>query len=464
MPGSIFRLQLTTQFLPMKRITTRLTVLCSCILFITGCRKDLADQQAIHSGQTGQARTSISDSDNYIATSWMNFELNLIKTTTTFVPPVSSRAMGFTGVTMYQVMVNGAPGHSSLVGQLNGLKSLPKPDANQTYRWSVACNAAVAHLLRYLFDNMSTENATALTALENANNDLLGNTTADDFTRSVAYGVNLADSIIDWSKKDGGDHGYTRIFPSSYIPPVGPQYWVPTSTQGPVPMLPYWGSNKTFRAGIAAKTQPAPTLTFSTDTASDYYKAAYEVYTTGINLTDEQKAIADFWNDGSPSFTPPGHSMSILTQMIQNQNLSLFEASRAYARMGACLSDAFVSCWKTKYNYVAVRPATYINLNIDPLWKGYIPTPPHPEYSSGHAVQSGAAAVILNTLFGANTPFTDHTHDVDGLPTRSFANFNAFANEAAISRVYGGIHYKRSCDNGLAQGQAVANIFLKLKM
>ena len=467
----------------MKTITPKLIVVCSCILFITSCRKDLSDQQAIHSAQMGQARTSISDSDNYIATSWMDFELNLIKTTSTIVPPISSRAIGYTGLTMYQSMLYSKPGHSSLVGQLNGLKSLPKPDSTQSYRYSVTLNAAVAHLLRYLFDNMSGTNSTALTALENANNDLLGNTTADDFIRSAAYGVTLADSIIAYSKKDGGDHGYLRIFPSSYIPPVGPQYWIPQSDQGPVPMLPYWGNNYTFKRNVAKLTQPIEGPdTFSTDTASDYYKAAYNVYMIGNTLTQEQADIADFWDDGSPTITPPGHSTNILTQIIQNQNLSLFEATRAYARMGLALSDAFVSCWKTKYTYSAIRPSTYINLYIDATWNprpsatgektnstatpwvSHIHTPPHPEYSSGHAVQTGAATAILRGLFGANTGFTDHSHDVDGKAPRSFTNFDAFESEVANSRVFGGIHYQKSCNIGVQQGEAVGAYFLKLKM
>jgi hypothetical protein len=226
-------------------------------------------------------------------------------------------------------------------------------------------------------------------------------------------------------------------------------------------LLPYWGSNHSFIAGIAKRTQPASgPLTFSTDPASDYYKSVLDVYNTVNNLTDEQKTIASFWDDNVSSIHPSGHSENILTQMIENTHANLFTSARAYALMGIAENDIFISCWKTKYNYVAVRPQTYIQTNINPTWVSYIATPPHPEYTAGHATESATASVILSNLFGANTPFTDHTHDIDGYAPRSFANFDAFAQEAAISRVYGGIHYRRTCQQGYLQGKKLAKDLL----
>ena len=435
-------------------------------MVLNGCRKDFSEQPSYSVTSYTGAENLITDSDNYIATSWMTFEVHrIIKSSATYAPPITARAIGYTGITMYEIMRNGTPGHASLVGQLSGLKSLPKPDTTLSYRWSVACNAATAHLIRYLFDNMSAPVRASLDSLETANNNLLGNTTADDFVRSVAYGVNLADSIIEWSKPDGGDHGYTTLFPKSYQPPVGLQYWIPTETQGAVPLLPYWGNNHSFVKNDVSITQPSVgPLPYSTSTRSSYYKSANDVYVTGINLTDEQKTIASFWNDGSSSITPPGHSASILTDVIKDQNLGLFEATRAYARMGITLNDVFISCWKTKYTYVAVRPWTYIRANIDSSWVPYIPTPPHPEFTAGHSTQSGAASTILNALFGSATAFTDHSHDEDGFASRSFASFTDFANEAALSRVYGGIHYRRTVQLGLKQGRAVALQVLQLNL
>ena len=138
---------------------------------------------------------------------------------------------------------------------------------------------------------------------------------------------------------------------------------------------------------------------------------------------------------------------------------SLETASVAYAQLGMALSDAFVACWHAKYQYNLVRPLTYIQHVIDEGWNADevtvpVPTPPFPEYPSGHSVQSGAAAWVLTELFG-EVPFTDHTHDALGYAPRRYDSFMAAAQEAAISRLYGGIHFSAAIENGVKQGYCV---------
>ncbi len=127
------------------------------------------------------------------------------------------------------------------------------------------------------------------------------------------------------------------------------------------------------------------------------------------------------------------------------------------------MADAFVACWKTKYEHNLLRPITYVQAVIDPTWGNPLPltTPPFPEYTSGHSVQSGAMAAVLGGLFG-DVPFTDHTHDARGLPPRSFASFEAAAEEAAISRLYGGIHFRSAIERGLEQGACIGEDVLAL--
>jgi len=112
-------------------------------------------------------------------------------------------------------------------------------------------------------------------------------------------------------------------------------------------------------------------------------------------------------------------------------------------------------CWRVKYEYDLLRPVTYIQRLIDPKWRPLLITPPFPEYPSGHSSQSGAAATVLNGFFGENFAFTDRTHEKDGLPPRSFPSFWAAAEEAALSRLYGGIHFRAAIARGLDQGRCV---------
>ena len=182
-------------------------------------------------------------------------------------------------------------------------------------------------------------------------------------------------------------------------------------------------------------------------------------------LTAEQEAIARFWSDDpGQTSTPPGHSVSITTQALRRERASLAEAAEAYARVGMAVSDAFVACWFQKYRYNLLRPVTYARAQFDPDWLPLLVTPPFPEYPSGHSVQSGAAFQVLTDLFGRRYEFVDHTHDERGLPARRFASFLDAGEEAAISRLYGGIHFRAAIDNGFLQGRRIGRAASTLRL
>ena len=198
---------------------------------------------------------------------------------------------------------------------------------------------------------------------------------------------------------------------------------------------------------------------FSTDPVSDFYAAGLEVYNIGLDLTEEQKTIAAYWSDGpGDTGTPPGHWIAIVSQIARDDRLSLAAAAEAYARVGIAVYDAFIACWSTKYIYNLQRPVTYINDNIDAGWSPYLVTPGFPSYTSGHSTQSGAAAYVLTDMFGSKR-FTDRTHTDHGLAPsqkpRTFKSFDEAAAEAAVSRLYGGIHFAFDNDDGLASGQCI---------
>jgi membrane-associated phospholipid phosphatase len=241
---------------------------------------------------------------------------------------------------------------------------------------------------------------------------------------------------------------------------------VPTSTIAVQqhPLLPNWGQNRPFAIPTEGGCGlPAP-LDYSEDPASAFYKQALEVYEVSKALTDEQKVIARFWSDDPMlSPTPPGHWVSILLQLFERDGVAVDRQAELLAMLGMAIADGFIQCWRSKFEYDLLRPVTYIRRVIDKKWEPLLITPPFPEYPSGHSTQTGAAAAVLEGLLGQNFAFDDATHEDDGLPVRQFKSFWAAAEEAAVSRMYGGIHFRAANENGLAQGKCVGGHILGLK-
>lgn len=405
-----------------------------------------------------------------VPVAWFDLALTLIQETEGFTPPVASRALGYLGVTLYETVQPGMPGYHTLVGQLNELKGVPRVEWSAGYHWPTAANAALAEMMRKMFPTASPVNLAAIDALEEQfAQTFIAEVNTPAYRRSVLWGQAVADAVFAWSLTDGGHEGYLRNFPTDYTPPVGPGLWVSTPPGYARALQPTWGENRPF-ALDGGDTCPAPSPPdYSEATDSAFYAEAIEVYEVGLDRTPEETAIAEFWSDDpGRTSTPPGHWVSILNQVLVHQESNLDVAAEAYAKVGIAVADAFITCWYTKFEYNLVRPITYIQEVIDPGWNtpnltDPVTTPPFPEYTSGHSVQSGAAATVLTELFGDNFAFVDHTHEARGLPARSYPSFNAAADEAAISRLYGGIHYRSAIELGVAQGRCVGERVLKLR-
>ena len=408
--------------------------------------------------------------DGSVPITWFSLSLTLVKETPGYSPPVASRAFAYLGVALYETVRPGMDGYATLAGQLNELDTLPQLEDPAGYHWALAANRALAETIRALFPTASAENLMAVAALEEQINSFYAATTdAQTIARSVAWGQAVADAVYRWSLTDGGNGGYTRSFPEDYAPPTGAGMWVSTPPNFSRALQPYWGENRPFVLPSGDGCPALPPPTYSKLRGSAFYQEAWEVYTTAANLDEDQLAIARFWaDDPGLTSTPPGHWISILNRVLAEQDGTLDQAAEAYAKLGIGLADAFISCWKTKYAYNLIRPISYIQDVIDPTWNtpditDAVVTPPFPEYTSGHSVQSAAAAVILTDLFGEDYAFIDHTHDARGYAARSYPSFMAAANEAAISRLYGGIHYRAAIENGLAQGECIGNHVLALR-
>jgi membrane-associated phospholipid phosphatase len=181
-----------------------------------------------------------------------------------------------------------------------------------------------------------------------------------------------------------------------------------------------------------------------------------EVYEVGRALTPDQRAIARFWSDDPMlSPTPPGHWIAIGRDLLIAEDADLDRWVDVMARLGIAQADAFIGCWEAKFRHDLLRPVTYIRRVIDNTWEPLLITPPFPEYPSGHSTQSGASAAVLTALYGEGVAFEDRTHVADGLPVRSYPGFWAAAEEAGLSRLYGGIHFRAAIEQGLDQGRCV---------
>ncbi len=435
--------------------------------WLQGCRKQPGDE-AVNPQPTptvtpvplGKSASTLSSD---VATKWAALHLKLAQTSPGATPPVVSRAVGYAGLALYEAVVPGMTDYQSLVGQIQSLTALPLVENAKEYNWGASANAAQAQILRSLYANTSAANKKTVDSLETAlTADFLKESAKGITDRSTLFGKAIADAIFTYSKTDGGHEGYTRNFPANYVVATGVGFWIPTSAQK-IPMQPTWGQNRVF-VKSNARLSVVPPTPYSTNVRSDFFKNANEVYQIGKTLTDEQKTIALFWADNpGETFTPAAHATSILTQIIRDNGMKLNVAAEAYAKVGLTTTDAFICCWRIKYQYNLLRPVSYINLAVDPKWTSFLASPPFPEYTSGHSSGSGAAAAALASLFGEAWNFTDRSHDNRGLKARSFKSFTEYANEAAMSRLYGGIHYRESNEQGTINGRAVAQNVLSMK-
>ncbi len=298
----------------------------------------------------------------------------------------------------------------------------------------------------------------AIDSLEAALNDqYMSHHDHKTIARSDSFGVFIATQVFNWSETDGYLHAS-----DPYTPPTGPGLWVPTPPAYAPAQEPYWGNLRPIIAGSIDNTQPGPPIPYSETKGSDFYKMVNHVHWVSKHLTHADSIQVLFWRD-IPGYTTAGHWLSILQQVLKQENTPLDKAALAYALTGAALNDASISVWQTKYHYNLVRPITYIqNVIGDATWLSLLTTPAHPEYSSAHCVISTATTQMFLAIFGNIGSFTDHSYDYLGLGPRTFNHFIDIPEDIAQARVLGGIHYRPSCDTGMVQGRKVAANIIRI--
>jgi hypothetical protein len=386
---------------------------------------------------------------------WMEALYDVVKNEAT-PPPQASRIYGIAAVALYESVVSGSAGNRSLVGQLNELEALPELKPNKKIHWLSSANAAMATVIRGLYPAAKPSSLATIAALEHRlSRPYRAWLPKPVHQRSVEHGRAVAAAILAWSRSDG----FSIHDACAYAPPTGPGLWEPTPPAFAPPLQPCWGRIRTMALTSGGECAPPPPPLYSEDPDSELYLQALNTYTVGLNLTPEQIDIAHYWADGpGATGTPPGHSIGIMGDFVLADDLDLMAAAEGYARVGIAVHDAFIACWNAKFVYNLLRPITYIRNRIDPAWSPLLTTPNFPEHVSGHSTQSGATEQVVLDFVGGDRAFLDTTRSRHALlpvmADRALTVVGA-AEEAAVSRLYGGIHYATGNDGGLDQGRCI---------
>jgi membrane-associated phospholipid phosphatase len=392
--------------------------------------------------QSGQQITNFANKSDAVV-GWNQAALEAIKTDKTS-PPVASRNLAILETAVFDA-VNG----------LTAFYNAYRVDQGIDPGASVEAAAAEA-AYRVLTELYPTQKATFDGLLNSFLQDL---PTGEFVDKGLAYGKAVAEAALAARSNDGSK----TVVPYTVSSEIGK--WQPTGL-ATAPLLPQWGKVTPFALASGSQFRPdAPAALTSTEYAADFNFTKDLGSVNSTTRTADQTEIAKFWADGAGTYTPPGHWNSIASQLLSQNNATLVESARTLGLLNIALADAAIACWDAKYTYDAWRPVTAIrqaNLDgndattVDATWQSLITTPPFPEYTSGHSTFSAAAATVLSELMGDKVSFSTSSIGLPGI-TRSYTSFQQAAQEAGISRIYGGIHFMLANTNGLHCGEDIGN-------
>jgi PAP2 superfamily len=399
--------------------------------------------------------------------------LNDVVLENNFPPMIASRNYAYASIAAYECLAAGNISYTSLAGQIKDLTAMPKVDTT-----------AVDFNLAALFSFIKVGNAVtfpegSMMGLYNRLKDTVqkAGITKQCLQSTIAFSDTIVATILAWSKRD--NYAKTRSAEKYTVLNDVEGRWVPTPPAYAPAAEYHWMDIRTLAIDSASQFKPIPPPAFNVkDKSSLFYKAMVEVKNINDSLTDEQKHIANFFDDNpfkmnvsghvmfaTKKFSPPGHWMNIVGIAAEKSKVDFATTVCAYTQTAIALFDAFISCWDEKYRSNLVRPETVINKHVNAEWRPLIQTPPFPSYTSGHSVTSAAAAEVMTKIFGENFNYRDSSEREFGVLDRNFTSFKQAANEASISRLYGGIHYRFDLTEGAKQGEALGKFIVnKLKM
>jgi hypothetical protein len=384
-----------------------------------------------------------------------------------FSPPVASRIYAYCNLAWYEALRWKDSSAGSLTARLKGFESMPVPDKKKKYDFTLAAVKSffkTAKALTFSKDSLLKTETALLRQFENF-------LESDVYNSSLTLGDTIGAVILKRASAD--NYKETRGMPKYSVFKESGK-WQQTPPDYADAIEPHWNLIKPLLMDSAYQIKPAVPPPYSLDKKSPYYKELMEVYTVSKNITPLQDTIAHYWDDNplvtehkghlmyaTKKTTPGGHWMGILSILCRQQNVNDIFTAHTYAITSCSIFDGFISCWAEKYRSRTVRPVTVIREILEPEWTSLLQTPPFPEYTSGHSVITAAAATVLTHLFGDNMSFHDTTElEYLGLQ-RSFSSIMQAADEAGMSRLYGGIHYRFAIEQGKKQGQQVGELYTK---
>lgn len=397
-------------------------------------------------------------------------KLNNVVLENNFPPMIAARNYVYASIAAYECVAAGDTNYLSMSGQIKHMPAMPKPDTTKA-----PIDFSLAALLAF------TKVGNAVTFPEGSMmdyyNELKDNADSAGMpsamlANTIAFSDSMVAAILKWSK--GDNYAATRGA-EKFTVREDPGRWLPTPPMYATAIEPHWGKIRPMVLDSSSQFDiPRPPVFDVTNKNSTYYKALMEVKNVGDSLTEEQKHIADFWDDNpfkmnvsghvmfaTKKFSPPGHWLNIVGIAAKAANADFNSTVGAYAITSIAFFDAFIRGWEEKYKSNYVRPETAINKHVNQDWRPYIQTPPFPSYVSGHATNSAAAAETMTSWFGDQLSFTDTSLLEFGIANREIKSFRAAAAEAAMSRLYGGIHYRFDNYEGLKAGKQVGELIVQ---
>ena len=395
-----------------------------------------------------------------LAVKWARLQMAIGRSTPGFNPGLATRAFAYSGLTLYESVVEGVPGYKSVASQLIGTPVQP-PNQQQSLFFPASANAAMASIIKSLIPSASIANVARIDSLEAAFNLQFSQEVSTDMLNvSVGYGKTIATTIFDWSKSDGWTEANAKN--SSYIAPTGEGLWKPTPPGFVPPVNAYADETRTFVKNSPALTLPKPPIPYSAVVGSPFYNQANSLYTISQTLTPTDILTVKTWGEFPGNYTNALRYQQIAIQLIEDAKLTLDVAALALAKHSMATQEMVACVFHAKYTYNVVRPITYIQEVLGhPTWSSLNTTPPHPEYPAAHAVAGRASSKVLESIFGTKYQFTDRTHEAL-YGVRTYTSLKAYSDEAGWSRVIGGVHYAESVKAGEIQGEKVGDLINKL--
>jgi hypothetical protein len=386
-------------------------------------------------------------------------------------PPLAARFFSYACLAGYEVVSENDSSIRSMHGLLNDYPIIQKPET-KNYNYQLSALLAMMDVAKKIQPSGSLFEEYENNFLDSLKQNGVAEEIIDS---SKSYASQISKQVLAYAKAD--QYVATTDFPR-YTPLKGDGYWYPTPPGFFAAVEPYFNTLRPFTLDSAAQFKPVPPVRFSAQKNSAFYKLLEQNYhASGVALSEEQRAIASFWDCnpfamednghlmvGLKKISPGAHWLGITGIACAKANKNFDESMEIFTTVSVGLMDAFMTCWDEKYRSNRIRPETAIRKYIDPSWQPLLQTPPFPEYLSGHSVVSSASAAILTYFFGDNFSFTDDVEVNYGLAPRNFSSFEQAAKEAAISRFYGGFHFMDAIDNGLIQGARVGEWVLQRTM